>query len=53
MRPHCLITVSYWSSEEAIAAWKAHAEHRLAQATGKRLGYADYRVRIAKVERSY
>ena len=26
------ITVSYWSSLEAIAAWKANAEHRVAQA---------------------
>ena len=25
------ITVSYWSSLEAIAAWRAHAEHRVAR----------------------
>lgn len=47
------ITVSYWSSEEAIAAWKAHADHRPAQEAGKRLWYADYEVRVAKVERAY
>ena len=47
------ITVSYWSSEEAIAAWKAHAEHKLAQEAGKRIWYADYQLRIAKVERAY
>jgi len=34
------ITISYWSSEAATAAWKAHGEHRSAQDTGKRLGYA-------------
>src|SRR5438105_695238 len=28
------ITVSYWKSEEAIAAWKAHAEHKPAQEGG-------------------
>ena len=47
------ITVSYWSSEEAIVAWKAHVEHKPAQEAGKRLWYADYQLRIAKVERDY
>lgn len=47
------ITVSYWASEEAIAAWKAHAEHGPVQETGKRVWYADYKLRIAKVERAY
>ena len=47
------ITVSYWTSEEAIANWKANAEHRLAQEAGRKTWYADYRLRIAKVERAY
>jgi len=47
------ITVSYWSSEEAIVAWKAHADHRPAQEAGKRIWYADYQIRIAKVGRVY
>jgi heme-degrading monooxygenase HmoA len=47
------ITVSYWSSEEAIAAWKQHLEHKPAQEAGKRLWYADYYLRVAKVERAY
>ena len=47
------ITVSYWESPQAIAAWKAHAEHRIAQETGKQQWYADYQVRVAKVERAY
>jgi heme-degrading monooxygenase HmoA len=47
------ITVSYWSSEETIADWKAHAEHRVAQATGQRVWYSDYSLRVAKVERDY
>src|SRR5881394_4437126 len=47
------ITVSYWSSEEAIAAWKAHLEHQPAQEAGKRLWYADYQLRVARVERAY
>jgi heme-degrading monooxygenase HmoA len=47
------ITVSYWASEEAIAAWKANAEHQIAQETGQRTWYSDYHLRIAKVEREY
>ena len=47
------ITVSYWSSEDAIVHWKANAEHRIAQATGKARWYEDYQVRVARVERAY
>jgi heme-degrading monooxygenase HmoA len=47
------ITVSYWSSEEAIAAWKANADHRIAQETGQRVWYSDYYLRVARVERDY
>jgi heme-degrading monooxygenase HmoA len=47
------ITVSYWASEESIAAWKANMEHRAAQEGGKRVWYADYQLRVAKVERAY
>jgi heme-degrading monooxygenase HmoA len=47
------ITVSYWSSEEAIAAWRAHAEHRIAQLGGHRKWYEHFEVRVARVERAY
>lgn len=47
------ITVCYWESEEAIAAWKEHADHVAAQQRGAREWYADYSVRIAKVVRAY
>ena len=47
------ITVSYWSSEEAIAAWKAHVDHKPAQEAGKRMWYTDYQIRIAKVHRAF
>ncbi len=49
----CGMTVSYWTSLDAIAAWKAHAVHRLAQETGKRMWYEHYQIRIAQVERAY
>jgi heme-degrading monooxygenase HmoA len=47
------ITVSYWKDEASIKAWKANAQHQVAQATGKKVWYADYMLRVAKVERAY
>jgi heme-degrading monooxygenase HmoA len=47
------ITVSYWRDAAAAAAWKQVAEHLVAQRRGRDEWYADYRVRIATVERDY
>lgn len=47
------ITVSYWATEESIRDWKANTEHRIAQDGGQRSWYAEYQVRIARVERAY
>ncbi|MBL8240133.1 MAG: antibiotic biosynthesis monooxygenase [Bryobacterales bacterium] len=47
------ITVSYWESEEAIQAWHANAEHRLAQRDGYAKWYSAFELRVAKVERAY
>ena len=46
------ITVSYWESEEAIAHWRADAEHRVAQAHGHGKWYAEFFTRVARVERA-
>ena len=45
------ITVSYWKTPEAIAAWRHQAEHRIAQELGKTRWYAHYALRVAQVER--
>ena len=47
------LTVSYWRDEASIFAWKRDTEHQQAQQGGKQTWYADYTVRIAKVERAY
>jgi heme-degrading monooxygenase HmoA len=47
------ISVSYWSSLQAIADWQAHAEHKVAQETGQGVWYSGYEIRIARVERAY
>jgi heme-degrading monooxygenase HmoA len=47
------ITVSYWSSPEAIAAWKQNVEHLMAQKKGREAWYSRYELRVARVERAY
>ena len=45
------VSVTYWRSLEDIAAWKANAEHRLAQEKGYKLWYRAFATRVALVER--
>jgi heme-degrading monooxygenase HmoA len=47
------ISVSYWNRREAITAWKANAEHLVAQRHGKEQWYQWYRIRVCRVEREY
>lgn len=47
------ITVSYWSSEEAILAWKQHAEHSATRERGRSTWYEAFHTRVCKVERAY
>lgn len=47
------ITVSYWSSLDAIKKWKMNGEHLEAQRLGHKKWYSDFKIRIAKVERDY
>ena len=44
------ITVSYWSSREAIAGWKAHLQHRLAQERGRSEWYRWFSLKICVVD---
>ena len=47
------ITVSYWSSEAAIVAWRRNAEHTIVREQGRKSWYMEYELRVAKVERAY
>ncbi|MBW5446402.1 antibiotic biosynthesis monooxygenase [Cohnella sp. CFH 77786] len=47
------ITISYWSSLEAIRNWKKNEAHRAAQEKGREAWYEKYTVRVCKVEREY
>jgi len=47
------ITISYWSSLEAIKKWKANKEHGVAQSLGKTRWYKNYKVQICRIEHDY
>jgi len=47
------ITVSYWSDEAAILAWKQHPEHVAIRERGRSTWYAHFQTRVCKVEREY
>ncbi|MDP4569069.1 antibiotic biosynthesis monooxygenase [Pseudomonas sp. LPH60] len=47
------ITVSYWSCEAAILAWKQQAEHRAIRERGRNDWYRYFHTRVSKVERAY
>ena len=47
------ISVSYWDSLEAIAAWKENTLHMHAQRLGREKWYEEYTLRICRVEREY
>ncbi len=51
--PNKYVSLSFWRDEAAVAAWRAHAGHGLAQKRGKEEIFADFRIRVAKVERDY
>ncbi len=47
------IAVSYWRTEDDIRGWKRHIEHAAARDQGRKRWYSSYKLRVAKVERSY
>jgi heme-degrading monooxygenase HmoA len=52
-QPGFALAVSYWSSLEAIAAWRVDSQHLLAKRKGMSDWFERYLTRIAKVERVY
>jgi heme-degrading monooxygenase HmoA len=51
--PGKLLSLSFWSSEEAVKQWRNQTRHRAAQGKGRAGIFADYRLRIANVVRDY
>lgn len=48
-----ILSLSWWRDEEAIRRWKQNAFHQAAQAEGRELIFAYYRIRVAQVVREY
>ncbi len=51
--PGKIVSLSFWRDEAAVEAWRNVAEHRVAQARGRGRIFADYRLRVARVDRDY
>ncbi len=47
------ITVSYWTDEASIAAWRRDADHAFAQYEGRTRWLDAYELRVARVERAH
>lgn len=48
-----LLSLSYWSNEAAIVAWRSHGLHHEAQVLGRHELFADYRLRVGQVIRRW
>jgi len=44
--PDVLLSHQLWDSEKSIVAWRADAEHRRSQGAGRKVHFADYRIRV-------
>ena len=51
--PGKLLSLSFWRDEDAVQAWRNHERHRATQAKGRGGVFANYRLRVAQVERDY
>lgn len=51
--PGKFLSLSVWRDEEALAHWRAHGRHQIAQRAGRREVFSGYRLRVASVIRDY
>ncbi len=51
--PNKLLSLQFWRDEEALARWRNHEPHRVAQVHGRQGIFDDYRLRIVSVIRDY
>ena len=47
------LSLSFWRDDEAVRKWRNLEKHRRAQSRGRAGIFADYRLRVAAVERDY
>jgi heme-degrading monooxygenase HmoA len=51
--PGKMLSLSFWRDEEAVRQWRNVEAHRRSQELGRRSIFADYRLSVAQVIRSY
>ncbi|PRY78393.1 heme-degrading monooxygenase HmoA [Yoonia maritima] len=51
--PSKLLSLSFFTDEDAVKQWRNTMEHRGSQAVGRDGVFSDYRIRIAEVSRDY
>lgn len=52
-QPGKYLSLSFFRDEDAVLEWRALAEHRGAQRSGRENLFNDYRIRVAHVMRDY
>jgi heme-degrading monooxygenase HmoA len=52
-QPGKLLSLSLWRDEIAVQQWRTLEMHRQAQVAGREHLFADYRLRVAEVQRDY
>lgn len=51
--PGKMLSLSYWRDEESVRQWRNIEAHRKTQELGRKSLFADYRLSVAEVIRSY
>ena len=51
--PKKMLSLSFWRDSKAVKEWRNHAKHRAVQLRARAGIFADYRLRVAEVERDY
>jgi len=51
--PGKMLSLSYWRDEESVRQWRNLEAHREMQDQGRKTIFADYRLSVAQVVRSY
>jgi heme-degrading monooxygenase HmoA len=52
-QPGKILSLSFWRDEAAVREWRNREAHRAAQKAGRKMVFADYRLRVAEVLRDY
>lgn len=48
-----MLSLSFWEDEQAINNWRNNFDHQHAQEQGRDELFLDYKISVAKIERSY